>query len=144
MSQFNFSELEKRISELSKEFQDFAGNIGLTGSAQAKDGFSPKLDAVQEGDVLKLFMDLPGMDKENVKISLSANVLTISGSRETDYGDSAEVLRRERSTGFFTRSFSMPGNAKSAGIKASFRNGVLTVLVPLEPELPESDTIIIE
>lgn len=144
MSQFNFKELEKRFTELGKEFQEFTGSLGFSGSSQTKEGFSPKLDAVHEGNLLKLFVDLPGMEKENVKISISANVLTISGSRETDYSDEAEVLRRERSTGFFTRSFSMPGNAKSAGIKASFRNGVLTVSVPLEPEMPESDTIIIE
>ncbi|MCC5934131.1 MAG: Hsp20/alpha crystallin family protein [Candidatus Cyclonatronum sp.] len=143
MSQFNFKELEKRLHELGKDVHDFAGSIGLTSAAQDR-GFKPRLDAVADPNTLTLYVDLPGMEKEDVKVSLAGNALTISGSRQISYSTNQEVLRQERSTGSFTRSFSMPGNAKPSGIKAAFRNGVLTVTVPLEAETPESDTIIIE
>lgn len=144
MTQFNLRELEKRLGELGKEVQEFAENIGFTGSDQQRKGFSPRYDAVVESDTITLYMDLPGMEKEDVQITTSENTLIISGSRDLGYAEEAQLLKRERSSGAFTRSFSMPGNAKQAGIKAAFRNGVLTVKIPLEPETPVTDTIIIE
>ena len=92
-----------------------------------------KTDITDTGDAFKLEADLPGFKKEDIKIDLENDRLTISG-----------YIRRERSYGSFTRSFDVSGIDTSA-ISAAYNDGVLTLNLPKRPELvPENRQISIQ
>lgn len=142
MSHFNFSELEQRLNELGEDFSGFMERV--VSKTEKSAGFRPTLDVIKGDDTIILVMDLPGMEKSDVVISHRDQVLGISGTRRTNYTAETEFLKQERSTGSFTRSFTLPVNVNSTEIKASMKQGVLEVRVPLKGDAPESETIIIE
>ncbi|MCH8557750.1 MAG: Hsp20/alpha crystallin family protein [Balneolia bacterium] len=142
MSHFNFSEIEQRLNELGEDFSGFMDRVvSKTGKSG---GFMPSLDVVKKDDAIILIIDLPGMEKSDVVISHRDQVLSVSGKRSTSYADGTEFLKKERSTGSFNRSFTLPENVNSADIKASMKQGVLEITVPLKGDAEESETIIIE
>jgi len=96
-------------------------------------GLSPAVDVSEEEDHYLMTFDLPGVNKEAVKIELNDNVLTVSGERkdERTEGDGKSSKRVvERFYGTFTRSFSLPANVDSNRIEADYKDGVLRVAVP--------------
>lgn len=128
----------------------------LTGNCESKATFSPKVD-VRENEHAYIFdMELPGMDKENVDISLKDKILTIS-SRKDEKLESADSdkeettkevaknnektrevgerwLIRERTSTEFTRSFHLPKDVDGENVSATFKNGMLSITVPRKPE----------
>ncbi len=105
-------------------------------------------DIVEDGENLKIIMDLPGVKKENVKITLENGYLTVSAStkgKSEEKDEEGTFIRRERHFGEFTRSFAVSKNVSKDEIKAKLENGTLTLLVPKESakEAPSS-TIEIE
>ena len=98
-----------------------------------------KCDVKDEGDHFELHMDLPGFDKDQVKIQLKEGNLTIEATTATNNDEKAEdgtYLRRERFQGTCTRSFYVGEDIRQEDIKARFDNGVLMISVPKEPEKP--------
>ena len=91
--------------------------------------------------------DLPGFKKEDIKIDLSDNTLTIQAERHSQHEEKDQkdnYIRCERSYGSFSRSFSLDG-VDTDNIKASFDNGVLTLNMPkLIQQQPESRRLEIE
>ena len=75
--------------------------------------------------------ELPGVKREDVKVTLEGGVLTIQGERRQEKTRKDEKSHRtERFYGSFSRSFTLPDNADAAGISAENRDGVLSVRVP--------------
>ena len=98
-------------------------------------GFQPAIEVkeTEEGYLFKV--DVPGVKAAELDVSISANVLTIRGTREAEPAQAgATYYAYERAYGSFTRSFSLPGGANEAAIRADLSDGVLTVLVPKKPE----------
>ncbi len=97
-----------------------------------------------EGIVLKV--ELPGVNKDDVSVEVKNNVLTLKGERLLDPEIKDEhYYRKERSFGKFNRSFSLQESIKPDSIKASFKDGVLTVEVPrAEEEKPKQITVDID
>jgi HSP20 family protein len=98
--------------------------------------FLPSFDVKETKDSYLVEADLPGVKEENVEISLSGNVLSISGHREQetkDEGDQWFVV--ERSHGQFVRSFVLPEGADAENVKADMKNGVLKITIPKRPEV---------
>lgn len=96
-----------------------------------------KTDITEKDGACILKTDLPGYAKEDVKMSLFNGNLTIEASRTSDQEDQDEqgrVLRRERYSGSYSRTFHVGDNVKQEDITASFRDGVLTVTVPASEE----------
>jgi len=78
-----------------------------------------------------LTFDVPGISREDIKIEVQGDTLTVSGERKTEnYEDRRAIGPRERGYGFFSRSFTLPEAVNSEKIEASFENGVLEVAVP--------------
>jgi HSP20 family protein len=142
MAQFNFNELEDKINELGDDIQEFVGRVFNKSGKQ--EGFCPELDVLKDEERITLYMDLPGMKKSEVVISHRNQVLSISGNRKSLHDSGKEILKQERRTGSFSRSFALPAGVNSADIKASFSQGVLTVTVPLKEDAAESNTISID
>lgn len=93
--------------------------------------WAPDTDMSETEDAYILTIDLPGLSKDDVDVSYQDNRLTISGERKKETEEEGEdFLRRERYLGKFSRAFTMPADVKEDKIKATFKNGVLTVDIP--------------
>jgi HSP20 family protein len=97
-----------------------------------QDGFfCPDIDIKEEADRYIVRLDLPGMDKSNITISLNDRIVTISGIREqNNKTQNNQMLLQERVHGQFQRSFALPGPVDEANMKAEYKEGVLTITVP--------------
>ena len=106
-----------------------------------------KTDIRDMGDGFVLEADLPGFKKEDIKLSLNGETLTIKATRHSDFEDQDKksgYLRRERSYGTYTRSFDVTG-VEVSQISASYNDGVLRVRLPKQgPKQPDNRTIVIE
>ena len=101
--------------------------------AQPSSGWTPALDIYQNNDNVGAVLELPGMRKEEIEISLHDGVLTIAGERQNSAnGDKAE--RTERFVGQFRRSVTLPTQVDSAKVSASYKDGILTVTLPKAEE----------
>ncbi len=96
--------------------------------------FPVRMDLVKADGQYKIVAELPGMEKEKIKIMVENDILTISGERKRDGDDKRELLRSERFYGSFNRSFVLPDNIEKSGISADYRNGLLEVTLPLKEE----------
>jgi HSP20 family protein len=97
--------------------------------------FIPRFDVKEIKDAYVIKADLPGVTDEDLDVSLSGNLLTISGKREEEYREEgASYYAMERSFGHFARSFTMPDGVDGTSVTAELKNGVLTVQIPKKPE----------
>lgn len=108
--------------------------------------WKPPVDIYETGEGIVLKIELPGVKKDDVSVEVKDNVLTIKGERLLDPAIKDEhYYRKERSFGKFNRSFSLQELIKPDLIKASFKDGVLTVEVPRpEEEKPKQVTVNID
>jgi HSP20 family protein len=97
--------------------------------------WSPALDAFEDKEKYTVSVELPGLKKEDIAVSVHDGVLTVSGERktETDLKDGI-VHRTERYYGKFTRSVSLPSTVRADKVSAAYKDGVLTVEVPKAEE----------
>ena len=104
-----------------------------------------RTDITDKGDAFVLEADLPGFKKDDIKIDLENDRLTIKAERHSNTETTKNgYVRRERSFGSFERSFDVSG-IDTAGIKANYTDGVLTLTLPKRPELvPDNRSIVIE
>ena len=99
-------------------------------------GWSPALDLYQSNDNVIAVLELPGMRKEDIEISLHDGTVTISGERKRENssdGDKAE--RTERYIGRFRRSIALPTRVDAGKVSATYRDGILTVTLPKAEEV---------
>lgn len=91
----------------------------------------PNFDVEETDQAFLLTVDLPGVKKDDVKVDLSDNVLTISGERKHEHESKAKGTRRfERSYGSFQRSFTLPSGVDANAVEASLEDGVLRIALP--------------
>ncbi len=96
--------------------------------------FPVRMDLIKEEGSYKIVAELPGMEKDKIKLMVENDTLTISGERKRNAEDKREVVRSERFYGTFSRSFSLPENIDKSGISADYKNGLLEVTLPLKEE----------
>ena len=102
--------------------------------SQLFSGWTPALDLYQNNDNVVARVELPGMRKEDIEISLQDGMLTISGERKSETAESDKAERTERYVGKFRRSISLPAQVDSNKVTANYRDGVLTVTLPKAEE----------
>ena len=108
-----------------------------------------KADIREKKDKYLIDIDLPGYNKDNVKISVDDGYLTVQATIDSNHEEkeNGRFVRRERYTGSCSRSFYVGENVTESEIKAKFKNGTLTIEVPKKEEkkeLPEKKYIPIE
>ena len=109
-----------------------------------------KTDIKEKKDKYLIDIDLPGYDKEDIKMEISDGYLTVHASVNKEVDDEKEkgkYVRKERYVGECSRSFYVGENVKEEEIKAKFKNGTLTLEIPKkddEKKLPEKKYIPIE
>lgn len=96
---------------------------------------SPTVDIFEEGKDLIVKVELPGIKKDDLNVTITENRITISGEKkQEDKVEKKDYHRIERSYGSFTRSFRLPDTVKGDAAKASFKDGVLEVRIPKTEE----------
>ena len=96
--------------------------------------WNPAVDLYEKDDHFMIKAELPGVDKNDIKIDLKDRLLTLSGERTYDNEVNEEnYFRRERTYGKFQRAFTLPADVDSDKIKAEYKDGVLQIEVP-KPE----------
>ena len=107
-----------------------------------------KTDITEKDGSYLLDMELPGCKKEDIHLELNNGYLSVSASRNTnkeEKDNKGNLIRQERYSGSFSRSFYVGGNVKEEDIKASYENGELKISFPKEAKkLPEKKVISIE
>ena len=99
-----------------------------------------KTDIKEKKDKYVIEMDLPGFEKENIKLELNNGYLTISGKQENKIDEEEEkYVHKERFYGECTRSFYVGDNIKEEDIEAEFKNGILKINVSKKQEQIEQN-----
>jgi len=127
-----FEKLMRRFNEFSDEFDK--------GLDFEYGGFNPRVDITEDDNNLFVHAELPGMSKEQVKVSVNDDrLLTIKGEKDkTEKSEDKKYIRYERKFGSFSRSFVLPENVDIGKIDAKFENGVLELsLNKIEPPKPK-------
>ena len=110
----------------------FWSGFGRTG--QLFTGWSPALDLYESGDHFVAVVELPGMRKEDIDISLHDGTLTISGERKRESNNGETAQRTERYVGAFRRSITLPTRVDASKVNVTYQDGVLKVTLPKAEE----------
>ncbi len=95
----------------------------------------PAIDVREEEDRYLIRADVPGVEVEDLDVTMDQGVLTLQGKRDTRAAGQNDGLRRsERVSGRFYRRFNLPESADSTDISADYRQGVLEISIPKQPE----------
>ncbi len=114
----------RQMRELEKSFYNYPSNEGVS-------GFIPVVNTREEDSSFHIDVDLPGVKKDDIKVDLEKNVLTISGERKTkEEVKEEDYYKVETSFGKFSRSFTLPDNADVENIEAKSVDGVLELVIP--------------
>ena len=102
----------------------------------ARGTWIPPVDIYQTDDhELVLKAELPDLNREDITLNVENNTLTISGQKKPDSNVQEQQYHRiERTFGTFSRSFTLPATVDTTAIAADYKNGVLTVRLPLRAE----------
>jgi HSP20 family protein len=134
-----------RLSRLDQLFNETLADWfgGRMTEALEREGWFPAVDIREEEGVLTFVADLPGLERDDVEVTLENNVLTIKGERRSEAEEKRDTYHRvERTYGAFTRSFTLPRGVDAAKADAKFANGVLTLTVPrTEAAMPHKISI---
>ncbi|WKE66815.1 Hsp20/alpha crystallin family protein [Gallaecimonas kandeliae] len=110
-----------------REMDDFFGRYFQL-RPQSRGSWLPAMDVDEDEKAFHLALEVPGMNKDQVKVAVENGMLVISGERSRE--DKGKSHRVERSYGSFTRSFTLPDNVDPQGIEARFDNGLLILALP--------------
>jgi HSP20 family protein len=104
-------------------------------SADLPSIWNPSVDIAERESEYVVKVELPGVSKDDVRITLEDALLTIRGEKKQEKeSKEANYHRMERSYGSFQRSFTLPASVKADKIEASYRDGILTVTLPKADE----------
>jgi HSP20 family protein len=133
------------IDQLFEDFLDFSGlgrnwvapfgNRGLMPKGVGEFGrspWSPEIEVFERGGQLVIRADLPGLNRDDVKVNVTDDSLIIQGERRQEFEENEEgYYRSERSYGSFYRSIPLPEGINEEEVKANFRDGVLEITMPV-------------
>jgi HSP20 family protein len=108
---------------------------GRGGEGMLDTSWNPAVDVFEEGDRYHVHVDLPGMKRDDIEITVQGDTLMISGEkkRETETKEE-DFYRAERYYGKFSRSLTLPASVDASKIDAKYKDGVLEVLIPKTEE----------
>ncbi len=129
-----FREMESMVGR-----QDWPFRGGAMSAGDDAD-WAPRVDISETDKGFTIKADVPGVKREDVKISIEDRMLTIRGESRQEKEDKGEKMHRvERFYGSFSRSFTLPENVDIEKIDASFKDGLLTLVIPkIEVARPKS------
>jgi HSP20 family protein len=127
--------IDRLQREMNRAFDDFFRGDLFDTSSNLNQPWSPAVDISETKDSYLIHAELPGVKKDEVKITMHDNLISIRGEKKSETEKKDENYHRvERSYGVFERSFSLPGTVKSDAIDAKYDDGVLTITLPKTEE----------
>jgi HSP20 family protein len=119
--------------EFNSLINSFYGDAGVSNTRSV--AMQPAVDVEEADESYRFVVELPGLNKADVNVSLENNLLAISGERKpVEDNDKNVWRRRERLAGAFSRSFRLPRSVIADKISAEMADGILTVTVPKAEE----------
>jgi HSP20 family protein len=127
---FGFGRLTSLQNELDRLFEGQAA-------------WAPALDVQEDKDNFRVRVELPGLKREDIEVSLDDGAVVISGERKTEtVGEGTEVHRQERYYGKFSRALTLPSAIAGNKVTAAYKDGILTVTLPKAEEAkPKTITV---
>lgn len=129
-------EMERMRQEMERFFD--RGLLPMRGGEEAMtlSEWSPSVDIIEDDNEFTVKAELPEVNKEDVKVTVEGNILAIRGERKAEKEERGRKFHRiERSYGSFERSFTMPDGTDAEKIKSEFKDGLLVVHMPKNPEI---------
>lgn len=130
-----FRELERVRGEMNRIFSDSFNRYPAVENS-GNYGFIPLVDIYATNDELAVFVNLPGVNPQDVDISATKDTLSISGEMKiANLPEGATCYRQERGAGQFKRVFQLPFDIQPDKVAASFKDGVLGIKLPKAEEI---------
>jgi HSP20 family protein len=130
-----FKEIEKVRSEMDRLLDTFLFGKPQKGAFQEQGEWRPAVDVTETKGEIVVNAEISGVDPKDIEISLSEGILTVKGEKRQEAEEKEKGYHLlERSCGAFTRSIRLPAEVQSDKITASYRNGVLTIVLPKSEE----------
>lgn len=127
----NFRDVDRWMDRMMNEA---LGSVDF-GRGESLRTWLPATDVSETPEHLTLKLEVPGLAREDLKISVENNVLTVRGEKRQETSSEDETFyRSERSYGVFERSFSLPSHVDHDDVQAALTDGVLTVRLPRREE----------
>src|SRR5690242_15715598 len=141
----------KELEEMEKRLSTFFGRPAMGSNGENKEAiavteWSPLVDITEDDKEYVVKAEIPEMKKEDIKINVHDDVLTVSGERKYEKEEKGKKYHRvERAYGSFMRSFALPENADGTKVNAEYNDGMLKVHLPkLEKAKPKAIEVKIE
>jgi len=121
--------------ELAGFLENFADVNTAADNQQAFGSFVPAVDVYEDEHSLTLKLEVPGLNEEDINVTLENNTLTVSGERKFEKEEKEENFHRiERRYGSFTRTFRLPNTVDSEKVEAGYEKGVLKITLAKRAE----------
>ena len=120
------------FNEFQTEFNRlFPEVFSVRRNKQSREQWAPQIDIKDDEDHYIVLADIPGVDPNQIDISLENRVLTLKGEKKAEQIEEKSNYRyRERQVGSFYRQFTLPSSVDSENIKAAYQHGVLSITIP--------------
>jgi len=131
--------IESYVDEAFRRPFSFFGRPRWPGFPRAE-ATTPTVDIFREGSDVVVKAELPGMKKEDIDVTISGDLITVSGEKKKEEKvKEKDYYRYERSEGSFTRSLRLPEDIQPDKAKAAFNNGVLEIKIPMTEEAKKKE-----
>jgi HSP20 family protein len=130
------SRLQSELNRLFAAFVDAKKGVGSTASA-----WDPSVDLVDDGERIRVLVELPGVEAEDVRVSIRGKVLTIRGSKKGRIRarEGIRFFCMERYFGAFAKSIPLPRPVNTHQARTQLKNGLLEVILPRVPDQREKE-----
>lgn len=126
-----FRELEDVSNRLNTLFGRLPVSTGAGQEMLAVTDWTPIVDISETDKAYLIKGEIPGVKKEDVKVTIEDGMLTVRGERHQEKEDKGEKFHRvERCYGSFMRSFRLPDDADESTVKAEFKDGIISITLP--------------
>ncbi len=131
--------------EINRMFDEIMGRVPAERRPE-RQTWTPAVDVYETKDAVVVEIEAPGLDKKDLHLSIQDNVLTVKGERRWQEEKKERNYHRvERVYGSFQRSFTLPASVDSNRVKATYKDGVLTITLPkVEEAKPKEISVKVE
>jgi HSP20 family protein len=130
-----FREVSRLRNEMDRLWDDYFGP-GRRALRPMEEDWMPAVDVSETGDKITVKAEVPGMEAKDIEIAMVGDTMTIKGEKKLEREEKEENYHTvERSYGSFTRVMKLPATVDADKVEASYKNGVLTVVLPKKEEV---------
>lgn len=130
-----FREVSRLRNEMDRLWDEYFGS-GRRAFRPIEEEWLPAVDVSETADKITVKAEIPGLEAKDIEISMVGDTLTIKGEKKAEREEKDENYHMvERSYGSFSRAMKLPGVVDSEKVEATYKNGVLTVVLPKKEEV---------